>query len=346
MTPVTRTRWPRRWGPVPASRAAGILLAGILLAGLPATASPVITVCLDVIGDVPGLPWSEARDALLLEWRKAGIDTQIRVETDPVACEDAVPAARQWKLIIGPEIHALLDGGTRCRQAWDLAEISPLDRAQELARQVVSVMSTGCSDIFTAVVEDDLPIMQPETVKRPGVDPRYRAYVQVGGRYDYQVPSSAHAAGADLEFGLQVFDGRLETGARLGWARLAKHPSMNRDAVIQAVPAAAVVRGGLRFGAVLVRLGFVCGIEWRHLHLGASSMSDALSRTSLAVDLGLETDVTLDVGRGVRLSVVGLVRGFVGGTGYTLHGESIYKAPRYAAGVAFRVGYVLPGLKR
>lgn len=308
-------------------------------------ASPhAATLCIVKQGVLPGLEAEILDGALALEQRKRGI-VVVRSDADrPGSCPPASAGQSRVVLIVGSGGDVVLIGPSGGEQRLAIGSLEPMDRARELARQVIGRVPGPGERGPTPMVEGPLPpMMLAEAVRRPPAVV-VRGYAEAGGRYEYRFGNGAHVGGLDAELGVSILEGRFELGARAGWLRAAQVRGAGIPVSFQAVPVEVVARGGPRFGRVLLRLGVAAGFEWRQMRTtDLPGRSYPARRTETVAAVGGEVEVAVDLVPGLRLAVAGMIRGFPGGTRYTWYDASVYDAPRVAAGASLRLVAVFPG---
>ena len=322
--------------------AAAFMVALAVLQAWPAAARAQSSASLCVVtrSVVEGLDFDCVRSALALEWKKARLPLEQRVVAAPAAeaCPPGSDGPSALLMITGAEAVLLGPAGATLRQ--DLEPAVPVDRAQDLARRVVSLFSTEIRRGHPVLVDLARDVPGPPAEHRKRDAPA--GYITVGGRYGYQTSGGQHRFATDLEGGVSLYDERLQIGLRVGFEpdqEATRDPFRIRSL---AVPMTAQLRGGGRVHPrILVRGALGAGFEWRQVSASVPDRPDARQITGTVPLLEAEVEAVVAATSVLRVSVAGLLRGFLGGEGLSWQGRTVYDAPRVTVGLTIRVGVLV-----
>lgn len=328
---------------IPATTALVAVAVAICAGPVRAAVAPRL-LCIVRLGEVPGLAPEDLGPALRLEQRKRGESWESVEVVDPADC----PVRTDVVLALGPpgiaEVRASRSPspppGPQAGMRMNLSGVDPLDRPAEVARIVASglVAPAAPTDLVEAEVARLSHLAGAPALAASGP----AGYVRLGGLWTWVSGPDVHAAGADFEAGASLFDERLEVGLRVGWEppRSATTPAGSRRA--QAVPVVAAVRGGLRLGRVRLLAGLAGGIEWRRMELEPATRFGRLSQDSLAGLLEGSIEGVVAAWGPLRIAVAGVFRGYFGGPTLAWNGRTAWEAPAWSAGLALRLGALIP----
>ena len=316
------------------------LLATLAVLSAQARAQASASLCIVARSAAEGLDPERVRSAVDLEWRKARLppDHRIVAAPAPEACPPGSEGPSALLLLDGSDAALLGPAGATLR--LDLAPAVPVDRAQDLARRVVSLFATEIRRGHASLVDPTLEAPVPPVAQRGAHAPA--GFLSAGGRYGYQSSGGRHRFATDLEGGISLYDERLQVGLRVGFEPEQEATGSPFSIRSMAVPMTVLLRGGGRVHPrVLVRGAIGVGIEWRQLAASVPDRPDPrrLSSTVPLVEAELETAIVAsDV---IRVSVAGLFRGFPGGQGLSWQGRTVYDPPRLVVGLAIRLGVLV-----
>lgn len=292
-------------------------------------AGSLAILCLVFQNPVPGLEEGPLTDALGLAVRKKGTPFNRVVSTEPERCPGRGTTTGAVVVVAGDRVF--FDGPDGTATPFDAGHLEPIDRSREVAHWIVSLFVSQLYGERVPMV--DFPLVDGN---------RVIGILTVGGLYEYQPGPGLHLGAVELSGGVSLFDERLLVGIRIGYQPRVERTGVSATSRIQSLPVSLLVRGGWLFEPVLLRIGIGAGLEWRRFSYSASATVGNGVRTSVLPTLEGELEALVRLPRSLRLSLAGLIRGFLGGQGFTLQGENLYEAPRYSVGAVLRFGFVFP----
>ncbi len=312
----------------------------------PAFASaPQASLCIVARSPADGLGFDDVAAAVDLEWRKSRLALLRRVVSAPApeACPPDSDGPSALLLLTGT--NAVLLGPCGATLQQDLGGAAPVDRGQEIARRVVGLFAAEVRRGHPLLVDRTRQPLATPSVAQSVVGPA--GYVSLAGRYGYQPTGGNHRFATDLEGGLTLYDERLLVGLRAGFepAQQAATDPFRIDAM--AVPVTILLRGGGRVHPrILVRGALGAGIEWRQLEASVPGRGDSRRISNTLPLLEAEVEVAIVATGILRVSVAGVLRGFLGGEALSWQGRTVYDPPRLSVGLAVRLGAVLRDRRR
>lgn len=289
----------------------------VLLSASPAKG---LEVCVTRSGGPTDVDLASLRDALALEARKAGIEVEL-TEADP--CPPGHLA-----VVVGAGVSVRDGAGLR---VLDLADVAPLDRAQEIARALVELaQAPGAAPLL----DPGAPLALPRTP--PAAAPVVLLVVEGGPGWRATLGPGGHVGAVEALVAAALLGERLLVGVEGAW----EWPATSGDDVVTTVTSGevlALVRGGARAGPLLLRGGLAGGAQWRTLDASSRARRGEASSTSTAGVLAAELELTVPVGP-VRLGLLASGRVYLGGESYRWLGRTVWAAPDGALGLGARVG--------
>ena len=278
--------------------------------------------------------------ALRIESKKAAAAWEwVRVAT-PSDCSAAAPLLTVGSSTVA---HLRLPGGNVSRLTVLDASHSGAHRA--LARRVLRALSgrDGAGSAPTLLLEPDAPIrlaaQSPSVVG--GGNSRARLVLRAGGGYVHQVDGARDLGGPALEAGVSLYDGQLAvslTGAWLFGPATEVHGLL---ASVQVGELLALVRGGFRFGSVLLRAGAGGGWQRRTVTVTSEGPRGDVSASSDAGVLALDLEVMWRFATRWHAAALFTGRVHLGGGTHSWLGLPVYEAPGGAVGAQVVFGVTL-----
>lgn len=301
-------------------------LVALVLWALPASAE---SICVTRVGAVEGLEARPLQIALRIEGRKRG--EVWRVTDDGQRCRAGL------QLVVGPGTRARVVGASD--GLVELGDVPPDDRAAEVARAVLDARLAPVEP--PALVEAELPRLGPLLVDSVGPQPEsatsIRGFVAASGLWGFETGPEESLGEVAVEGGVALLGNALEVGLKVGFQPVLDRAVEAADVAVQSLPASVVVRGGLRWGPVSLRVGSAIGVEWRWLDIAPTSMAVKTSERLISGFVDGELELAGHVGDHVRLGLTGGVRGWTSWTRVGWDGEEVYRSPTFAVGVGLRV---------
>ena len=311
--------------------------------------------------------------ALQIEARKRGLRWEWILVADPGTCAPDGPV-----LSIHESGNATLSRPGAPLLHIELARIPASARPRALARVVHEALSAHPEPSPSPLLGADdeiVPGEVPAGRARPVLTPASSWVIRIGGAYSHQIGPSRHLGGPSLEIGYSLFKGRLAFSLVGGYALSPEiTPNAGSSGSVEAVALQcpellAMARGGLRFGAVVLRAGF--GGGWQHRVVSFTDASAGVSAEACRIrcsELGGDIEACVDecVRAGAEVSTssnvavlagdlevlwafagrwsLGLLfntRAYLGGDDHRFEREVVYSAPSTTLGAQLFLGVEL-----
>lgn len=304
-----------------------------------AIASAPPTLCVVQQDPVAGLEAEALRVAVALEKRRVGAAFN---RVDAPSLDDCPIGGRTVVVVVGAG-DAWWQGEDGAPRPMDTATMDPRDRASEVARRVVSVLAAPTDETARPIVDGELKPPQAADPRDPGIGRprtpgrRVEGYVRVGGRYEYQPGVRLHAGSIEFETGVSLLGERLAIGLRGGWQPAQTIHTDRMDARVTSSPVALMIRGGLKWEPVRVRLGVGAGLEWRRVELRPAFTSRRPVDARVFPTLEAELEVAFPFAGFLRAVLAGTVRGFPAWITYAWMARPVLEGPKVGVGLAVRL---------